>query len=427
MGAKVMLCIDEESARRPEVIGLAGENLFGQPWLDVRTSARSAREGARLEIPIEEVWVASCDDVEPVNLAAAIKRDNPRRRVSLLSGQPSGSLQSRIHAAGIDSALSHQALAERYAFWKERSLNLDVPGARRAAEGVANPAGANTVETNSAGAKTAGPAESKAKRTLLITVASGSGGAGKSAISAVAAALLAASGRKTLLLDGDLQFGDMRELFGAEHAFGVDEALSGAVDMGSVPYSEGAPCVLAAPRRLEQSEALSGRIGALVDSVSPCFDVIVANTGASWSEHHAALLERSSKALMVVDQRSSSLRACKHALELCSRCGIATTPFSFVVNRCSKRSLFSSIDVSCAMQGANAFELQDGGMEVEEMLGSGLACDLARSRNAFVQSVRELLDALLADSAGTGSMALQEEPQPRGLFSRRRRGRGADL
>ena len=219
----------------------------------------------------------------------------------------------------------------------------------------------------------------------------------------------------------------MRELFGAEHAFGVDEVLSGAVGMDSVPYSEGVPCVLAAPRRLEQSEALSGQLGALVDSALPCFDVVVANTGANWGEHHAALLERSSKALMVVDQRSSSLRACKHALELCSRCGIATTPFSFAVNRCSKRSLFSSIDISCAMQGASAFELQDGGAEVEEMLGSGLACDLARSRNAFVQSVRELLDALLADSAGADSALFREELQPRGLFSRRRRGRSADL
>ena len=343
--------------------------------------------------------------------------------MSLLSSQPSGSLQSRIRTAGIDSALSHQALAERYAFWKGRSLNLDAPASCCEVEkGVEKNPGASSAE-----AKEPRPLEVRAKRALLITVASGSGGSGKSSLSAVAAALLAASGRKTLLIDGDLQFGDMRELLGAEHAFGVDEALSGAVDVGSIPYSEGIPCVLAAPRRLEQSEALSGRLGALIDSVLPCFDIVVANTGANWGEHHAALLERSSKALMVVDQRSSSLRGCKHALELCSRCGIATTPFSFVVNRCSKRSLFSSIDISCAMQGANAFELQDGGAEVEEALGSGLACDFARSRNAFAQSVRDLLDALLADSVGAGSASLWEEPQFRGFFSRRRRGRGADL
>ena len=73
MSAKVMLCIDEESARRPEVIGLAGENLLNQPWLDVRTNAQAAREGARLDVPIEEVWVASCDDIEPPQSSATIR------------------------------------------------------------------------------------------------------------------------------------------------------------------------------------------------------------------------------------------------------------------------------------------------------------------------------------------------------------------
>lgn len=427
MSAKVMLCVDEESARRPELIGLAGENLLGQPWLDVRTDAQSAREEARLAIPIEEVWVVSCEDVEPVNLAAAIKRDNPRRRVSLLSNQPSGSLQSRIRAAGVDEALSHQALAERYAFWKERSRNLDAASTHGKDEGAAS-----TGEPAARARARAGctrfvdaPAE---KRAFLITVASGSGGSGKSAVSAVAAALFASAGKKTLLFDGDLQFGDMRELFSAEHAFGIDEVASGSVDVESLMGADGGPCVLAAPRRLEQSEVISGAIGPLIDSLSPAFDVIVANTGASWGEHHAALLERSSKALIVVDQRASSLRACRHALELCSRCGIATTPFSIAVNRCSKRSPFSSIDVSCAMQGVSAFELQDGGAEVEEMLAAGLACELALSRNTFAQSVRELLCSLLADSPDKGLAFLQDEAPARGFFSRRRRrGGGGDL
>ena len=109
------------------------------------------------------------------------------------------------------------------------------------------------------------------------------------------------------------------------------------------------------------------------------------------------LLERSSRALFLVDQRASSLRACKHAVELCARCGIAASPFLFVANRCSKRSLFSSIDVSCAMQGAHAAELKDGGVEVEQALGTGLAYDLVSSRNAFAQSVRDLMGEVVGE------------------------------
>src|SRR5699024_7745882 len=107
----------------------------------------------------------------------------------------------------------------------------------------------------------------------------------------------------------------------------------------------------------------------------------VANTGASWEEQHALLLERSSKALFLVDQRPSSLRACRHALDLCARCGIATGPFVFAANRCAKGALLTSLDVSCALQGAHAVELRDGGREVEEVVGAGQPLDLVASKN----------------------------------------------
>lgn len=441
MSAKVMLCIDEESARRPELIGLAGEDFLSQAWLSVETNAQSARETARSNVSFEEIWVASCDDVEPVNVAAAIKRDNPRRWVGLLSAQPTGSLQSRISAAGIDAVMSHQALSERYAFWKERSRNALGQGGEsrfgqdgqvrlRGKEASRLEAGAGGKATTpevavcaERGARSASAASHA--RAFVLTVASGSGGSGKSAVAATIAAIAAACGRNTLLLDADLQFGDMREAFSAERAFGIDEMLAGSVGAGDLPRKEGEPCILAAPRHLEQSEALSAQVGGLLDSLSDRFDVIVANTGSSWGEHHAALLERSSKALFLVDQRASSLRACKHALELCSRCGIASTPFFFAVNRCSKRSPFSSLDVSCALQGASVVELADGGFEVEEMVSSGLACELARSRNAFAQSVRDLVDAMLPNALGAEGPAFAGDSQPKGFFARRgKRGGG---
>lgn len=419
MGAKVMLCVDEASARNPELIGLAGENLLVQPWLDVETSAQAARAAARAGIPLEEVWVVSCDDVEPVNLAAAIKRDNPRRRVSLLSAQSSGSLQSRVRAAGIDAALSHQALSERYAFWKEWSRNACGAGG---AAGEGSPA-ANAQVPNRIAAS-GRPAADAQKRAFLFTVAGGSGGVGKSAAAAVCAAVFAARGRKTLLVDADLQFGDMREAFAAERAFGIDEVVSGKMGARDLPWREGEPCIVAAPRRLERSEEVSSQVGSVIDSLSTHFDVIVANTGAHWGEHTAALLERSSKALFLVDQRASSLRTCKHALELCSRCGIAASPFLFALNRCSKRSPLSSIDVSCALQGAQVFELSEGGSEVEEMLSSGLACELSASRNAFSASVRGFAGQALAEAMGDTASQAEDEAQPRGFFSRRSRKAG---
>ena len=212
MNAKVLLCADEESARHPELIGLREENLLEQPWLAVRTTAREARDLAAKSASIEEIWVVSCPDVEPINLAAAVKRDNPRRRVSMLCSQPSGSLHSRTKAAGIDETMTHQVLAERYAARKRqvRALASGSRDSKRETGPCAVP------RTGSVLPKPVVP--SGEKRATLITVVSGSGGAGKSAVSAVAAATLASAGIKTLLLDCDFQFGDMRELLGAKRA-----------------------------------------------------------------------------------------------------------------------------------------------------------------------------------------------------------------
>lgn len=69
----VLLCLDSASARHPGLIGLGDERLETLPWVQVCCTARSSRELARDGAGSKEVWVASCDDMDAINLAAAIK------------------------------------------------------------------------------------------------------------------------------------------------------------------------------------------------------------------------------------------------------------------------------------------------------------------------------------------------------------------
>ena len=122
--APIMLCADAESMRRPELIGLAGENLAAQDWLRLFATGQDARRYLRNEYAVEEVWVAGCEDVEPINLAAALKRDRADVRVCLLAFQNTGSLMSRASAAGVDASLTGQAFAERYAAAKLSLIHI---------------------------------------------------------------------------------------------------------------------------------------------------------------------------------------------------------------------------------------------------------------------------------------------------------------
>lgn len=444
MTPPIALCADSESIRHPELMGLAGENLAAQEWLRLFTTAEEARRFLLHDRSVGETWVAGCDDIEPINLAATLKHDRSDMRVCLLTFQGTGSLMSRVSAAGIDASLTQQAFAERYAEAKRRhaaslpgasagsraqraaqaaALSADYPPhAGDGAQGVAatgtRPLRDRAFPTHHEGVLPA-PGDRQAapcRPAFVLPVVSGSGGAGKSTIAVLSALFAQGLGYRTLLLDFDLQFGDMRELAGCSEALAIDEALAAPERLARLAPDGLVPAVLAAPRQLENAESVVQRASQLLDDVQGRFEVIVANTGAAWAEHHALLLERCSKALFLVDQRPSSLRACRHALDLCARCGIATGPFLFAANRCAKGALLTSIDVSCALKGASAVELREGGREVEELMGAGQPLDLISAKNDLCTSLEHVLVDILPGCEGR---ALRMAEPREGRFERR--------
>lgn len=403
----VALCADAMCLRHPEALGLAGENLAAQAWLRLFSSAEEARRFLRTDHLVDEVWVASSDDVEPINLAATLKRDRSDRCVCMLAFEETGSLKSRVNATGIDASLTRQALADRYARRKQ-AHSCPWPAMSSASALTATTRAERSDALQGPGAIPQGQAVGVAMRSeasrphagagFLFPVVSGSGGAGKSTVAVLSALLAQGMGYNTLLLDFDLQFGDVPALTGAKNVLAIDEVLAVPARLEQLKSDGSAPAILAAPRRLEDSEAVIEAAPQLLDQLLARFEVVVANTGAAWAEQHALLLERSSKALFLIDQRPSSLRACQHALDLCTRCGIATGPFLYAINRCAKNALFTSIDVSCALRGAHVLELKEGGPEVEELLGAGLPFDLLESRNDLCASLEQvLLDVLPGD------------------------------
>lgn len=407
MSPCVVLCVDEQTCRNPQMIGLGDEAILKQPWLRVYTRGAAARQAMRDASDASQAWVISCDDVEPINLAASMKADKPNAHICLVASDVCGSLLSRAHTAHIDEVLEFAAFIRRYADTKgslstaiQRPSNLN----ERPSVAVSLLDGDKTsvqaqppVQASQEGLRLPNRAPGKA---FVMSIVSGSGGAGKSAVSALTALISCAAGNRTLLLDCDLQFGDMNYLVGTEGALGIDTALSHPEQLRTTLRSPNKLVVLSAPERLEAAEQVVSSLPKLLDEVSDWFDVIVVNTGASWAEQHAALLERSSAALFLVDQRVSSVRACKHALDLCARCGIAQGPFIFALNKCAKGSSLTTVDVSCALQGVPVFELKDGGRDVEECLSSGYASDLIGSRNEFVKSLEQMLDHVLPSGVG---------------------------
>lgn len=456
MGGRMAICIGEGASRNPAIVGLEGEMLADQDWLDVYTTGSSARRGVSENGSLDEFWVVSCDDVDPINLAAAVKGDVPKLPVRLVTEEACGSLFSRAHIANIDEVVESRAFPRRYEEMKRLRTAASSDAGVAPGEGASGERGQDTLheclsgslpavadppsvserlpsmqlierlpETNAQPLPMALASDSRA---FVLTVVSGSGGVGKSAASTLAALVSQSAGNRTLLLDCDLQFGDVASMVGVESPLCIDEALAHPERIEAELSGSGSLAVLAAPSRLEASEEIVSQLPGLLGHLSTMFDVIVVNTGSSWSEQHAVLLERSSVALFLVDQRVSSVHSCRHALELCSRCGIASGPFRFALNRCAKGAPLTSIDVSSALQGAPVFELKDGGNDVEDFLSSGAASELIEMRNEFAESIEQVMakllpngEALPASQASRGESGFQSGR--RGLRFSKRRGR----
>lgn len=453
----VVLCAEEEALRHPGLLGLDGERVEACSWLRTYSKASELRNALREEPASCEVWVASADDMDGLNVAAALKHDRSDHRVSLVATSLSGSGLSRAKAAGVDEVLPPDAFARRYAEEKRMradAMNAQTPqavamsaatavdapaAARAAATTAAMPAAATAmaapaamtqrmepISRNASQRPMSSPRAADGRRGAVLVVASGAGGVGKSAVSVTAAHVAAARGQRVLLVDGDLQFGDCALLCGAQRGPSVDAVLADMASLGRLEPAAGQPAVIGAPGRLELAEVLVPQLPSLLEAAAPLFDLVVLNTGVSWSEGHLSLIERSTATVMLVGQRVASVRGCQRAVDLCRRCGIATGQLAYAVNRCARNGLLTSVDVSCALDGAHVLELKDGGQEVEELLGAGTASALAVSRNPFVQSIEELLDCVLGEKAmrggvDAGNAASRKQAAPAASQRRRKR------
>ena len=366
--SKVLFCLDSESVKHPGLVGLGDEQLTTLGWMRVCCTAEEARAFAKSEVKLEEIWVASSNDMEAINLAAAIKHDSNEHSVLLVSPHPTGSTMSRAHMANIATILDEKAFARHYAKSKKRFSN----GQTGIAHGTS------------------------------IMVTSASGGAGKTAVAALAASISAQAGFRTLLIDANLQYGDAASCL--KNAYAIDsEQILTDIDALSEISDEHILTVTKAPSRLEQAESLTCELPTLLDAASAIFDVVVVDANSIWDDAQISLIERCTKVLFLVDQRASSAHASKRALDLLIRCGIATGSMQFALNRCSKSAAYSPIDISCSLQGASVFELRDGGREVEELMGIGMADELIAERNPLAESVSTLLSGWLptVDPAST--------------------------
>jgi pilus assembly protein CpaE len=247
-----------------------------------------------------------------------------------------------------------------------------------------------------------------------VTVFSPKGGTGKTVIATnLAAACAKFEGRKTLLLDLDLQFGDAAIMLGVEPEKTIYDLVVAPGELDSeklAGYITKHACglsVLPAPLRPEDAELVTeAKLGRLLEVARESFDVIVVDTSPFFHGPMLATLDRTDELLLLCSLDVPTLKNLRLALQTLDLLSFPKSRVRIVLNRSNSKVGMKPNEVEGAL-----------GMKVRFEVPSDRAVPLAVNRGNPVVLAEESADV----SRAIKSMAKEMFRAPKEEFEGKKR------
>ena len=181
-------------------------------------------------------------------------------------------------------------------------------------------------------------------RSPLIVVLGPKGGVGKTTVATNLATTLAQRGRRTLVIDLDLQFGDVGLVLGVEPDHTIHDLVTaqGRLDgerlRGFVGRSADGVDVLLAPVRPDQAEAVtSDRLTEILDIARTEYDAVVVDTPPAFTSTTITAIDNAQHAIMVGTLDLPGLKNMKVGLETLDLMGFDRERIVTVLNRADSK------------------------------------------------------------------------------------------
>ena len=235
----------------------------------------------------------------------------------------------------------------------------------------------------------------------VITVFSPKGGTGKTVTSTnLAIALAKREGRRTLLLDLDLQFGDAAIMLGMEPDKTIYDLVvaPGALDSeklaGYVTRHPSGLDVLAAPMRPEDAElVVESKVTALIEVARASYDAIVVDTSPFFHGPMLATLDRTDELLVLCGLDVPTLKNVRLALQTLELLSFPSSRIRYVMNRANSNSGLKTREVESGLKVKIGTELPlDKAVQVcvnrgEPVVLAEPRCDYSKALAALAHEV----------------------------------------
>ena len=262
-----------------------------------------------------------------------------------------------------------------------------------------------------------------ADRARIIAVLGPKGGTGKTLTSTNLAVVLAQRGQRVILVDLDLQFGDVGLTLGLPPDTSVyNLAMAGGtidadkIDAYIVDHPSGARALLA-PSRPDQASAVTPHLlQEVYGALRPNYDFIVVDTPPGFTAEVITTIDVSTDLVMVGMLDSLSLKNTKLGLETLELMGYDSDRIRLVLNRAQSRVGISQSDV-VAVLGREPDIFIPSDREIPRAVNEGVPIVLAQPDSEASRAFGVLADIYTGQVATAIDSPPKRAQQP-GLFGR---------
>lgn len=239
-------------------------------------------------------------------------------------------------------------------------------------------------------------------RGKVVTVFSTKGGVGKSMISSNLATHMArAGGNKVALVDLDLQFGDIGVMLGVKPEMTIydclpvsDELTGATIGKFLTAHRTGLKAMLA-PLRPELADSIPAtHIVNVLDALRESYDIIVADTPASFNDHVLSLLDETDLAVLVATMDIPSVKNIKLCLETLRSLQFSDEKIALVINRAEDDVGLKRQEIEEAL-GKTALLTIPTDRKIPLSINQGIPVVMAGRRSPAARSLIDLAENIL--------------------------------
>jgi len=313
--------------------------LTFEPDIDVVGVARTGREGIELVKEVKPHVILmdiNMPDMDGIEATEKIKPILPGVQIVILSVQSDPNYMRRAMQKGACDFLTKPPTADE--------LISAVRRAGKMAQAVVVPITTSLT--------------SRERKGHIITLYSPKGGTGCTVLSTNLALALHNEDSPVVLVDGNLQFGDIAISINEKGKFSVadltprvDDLDQEVVESVLIEHKASGVKILAAPTRPEYADNISGnQFAKVLDYLAGQVSYVIVDTASSLTDVTLAVIDHSDIIILIATQEIPAIKNAHLFLEVADALGINRKRILFVMNRVDKRIAIDPVKIAESMK-----------------------------------------------------------------------------